>query len=96
MYNGGTYLLASCFFAMIWNILTLGLVVGLVFGAFDGFLEGGGMAQPYDLALIILLLRLNQILTYIAKNLDEIKELLLEDEDDLSEIMYHPPYEVEE
>lgn len=81
---------------MTWNILTLGLVVGLIFGVFDGFLSGVGIARPHDLAIIIILLRINQILTYIAKNSDDIKELLIEDEDDLSEIMYHPPYEVEE
>lgn len=81
---------------MTWNILTLGLVVALVFGVFDGFLEGVGMARPHDLAIIIILLRINQILTYIARNSDDIKDLLIEDEDDIEEIMYHPPYEVEE
>lgn len=81
---------------MTWNILTLGLVVALVFGVFDGFLSGVGIARPDDLAIIIILLRINQLLTYIARNSDDIKDLLIEDEDDMEEIMYHPPYEVEE
>lgn len=85
-------MLAVWFLVMAWDFAIAIFVIGLIFGVIDV----SGVVDPTTLAIIILLLRFNQILTYIARNSDDIKELLIEDEDNMEEIMYHPPYEVEE